>query len=127
MTLGFRTAETYDPNLIEVYGSFERWTSVAGKFHTMLLDLYPPLRNLPDLLVPLRKYAKAIREEERDFFLGHWNSIKKKIEQETAQVCRYFPIVTLVGSIYIDTILTSFLALSRQECAAGARSKRVPG
>ncbi|KAH6645425.1 cytochrome P450 [Truncatella angustata] len=87
IVLGFRVVNNHDSNLRQVYESFEKWNSLLGHFHTVLLDLYPPLRQLPNFLVPIRKYAKEIHDEEENFFQGHLNSIKEKVENGMAQPC----------------------------------------
>jgi hypothetical protein len=43
------------------------------------------LRNLPDLFLPLRRYAKRHHEEESKLYVGHWLDAKNRIERGISQ------------------------------------------
>ncbi|KAI1261749.1 cytochrome P450 [Xylariaceae sp. FL1019] len=85
ITFGFRVPDTYNYDLKFVYDSFERWTGVLRK--SIVFDLYPSLRHIPDCMVPLRKSAKVIHDKESDFYLEHWNAAKEVIESGDAKPC----------------------------------------
>ena len=48
--------------------------------------MFPFLRNLPEFLLPIKKYGREIHRREHSLFLGHYLSTKKKLEEGTAKV-----------------------------------------
>lgn len=87
LILGFRVADCQDRNLEQVFDIFESWNEMLSQVRAIVLDLYPLLRSLPDFLLPVKKDAQMIQEEEKSFYLGHFQSIKQKIRSGTAQPC----------------------------------------
>lgn len=87
MVLGSRTVTMKDPKMIKLFEGFEKFSKIMGTTSAAVLDVYPVLRNLPDALLPARKYAKHLHEEESKLFYGHWMTTKEKIKNGTAMVC----------------------------------------
>jgi hypothetical protein len=52
----------------------------------MFLDLFPPLRALPDVLLKTRAHAKELHDIELKFHKGNWMDVKKKLKAGTAKV-----------------------------------------
>lgn len=48
--------------------------------------MFPILRNLPDVFLPLRRYAKELHRKEYDLYIGHYLNTKKKLKEGTAKV-----------------------------------------
>ena len=63
---------------------FERFSALVGKTSSALLDLYPLLRRLPDIVIPLRKHAKLLHEEACELHTGHWMKVKNGFKDGTA-------------------------------------------
>ena len=90
LVFGFRTIDLFDPKLLQLYTAFDGWIKLTKNALSVLVDFYPPLRSLPDLLLPLRRTAKDLYKSEHDLFLGHWNNIKAQDKEKTAKVCPNF-------------------------------------
>lgn len=70
---------------------FAEFSECFGSPKAQLLDVFPILRRLPDILVPVKKRAKELHLKEHDLYVGHWLTAKKKIENGTANVRRPSP------------------------------------
>lgn len=86
MVFGSRTVSMKDPKMVKLFEGFQEFSRIMGTTSAALLDVYPILRRLPDALLPARKYAKHLHEEESDLFYGHWMTAKEKIKNGTAMV-----------------------------------------
>lgn len=64
---------------------FEKFSGIIGTQTAALLDLFPILRSLPDLVLPLRRYAKELHKKESELYVGHWLDVKKAIKEKTAR------------------------------------------
>ncbi|KAI8631713.1 cytochrome P450 [Xylariaceae sp. FL1651] len=87
LVFGFRTLDIDDPKLQQLLYGFEKWSEVAGSQSSALLDIFPILRHLPDALVPMRRYSKALHRKEYELFVGHYLTAKKKLKDGTAKPC----------------------------------------
>jgi hypothetical protein len=86
LVLGFRTIDNFDPKLQQLYHGFEAWSKLMGQATTVLIDLFPPLRHLPNALLPVRRHAQSLHQAELRLFSEHWHNIREKIIAGTAQV-----------------------------------------
>lgn len=102
MLFGFRTLDIHDPKLerlfhvrtrLQSYCSlaysqqgFEKWSEVSGSQSAALLDVFPILRNLPDVVLPAKRYARNLHEKEYDLFVGHYLTAKRKLKEGKAKV-----------------------------------------
>lgn len=86
MVFGFRTTDIFDPRLLQLYVEFERWVQLTSNAFLALVDFYPPLRRLPDCLLPLKRTAKELYESEHNLFLSHWQNVLHRISEGGAQV-----------------------------------------
>ncbi|KAJ5482591.1 hypothetical protein N7475_001403 [Penicillium sp. IBT 31633x] len=87
MVFGFRTTSNDDPKLKRLYEGCEKFCEVTGTSTAALIDLFPILKSLPDVLLPMRKYSKELHEQEKDLYVGHWMDAKKSIKYGTAKPC----------------------------------------
>lgn len=109
MIFGFRTIDVDDPkllrlnevcdcvlpcakwleaNILNCKQNFAKWASASGLATAALLDIYPILRYLPDICVPLRPYAKALHKSEEELYLDLWMNVKTAVKDGTAKVSR---------------------------------------
>ena len=65
---------------------FEKFCEVTFTTTAAVLDLFPILKQLPDVMLPLRRYAKELHKREKELYVGHWMNVKKAIKNGTAKV-----------------------------------------
>lgn len=87
MVFGFRTTSIHDPKLKQLFSGFQEFSEATGKQMAAALDLFPLLRALPDVLLPLRRYAKTLHKAESELYVGHWLRVKQAIKNGTARPC----------------------------------------
>ncbi|SLM39186.1 cytochrome p450 [Lasallia pustulata] len=107
MIYGFRTTDVDDPKLLRIFEvcdctppecgnawakmlmncqqGVEKVSQAASLGTAALLDVYPILRYLPNICVPIRPYAKALHKSEHDLFVGNWMDAKNAIKNGTAK------------------------------------------
>lgn len=86
MIFGVRTLSLKDPNMVDLFESFEKFNKVMGTSSAALLDLFPALRRLPDWMLRERKHARALHKSESELYMGHYLTAKEKIRKGTAMV-----------------------------------------
>lgn len=86
MVYGFRTTSIHDKKLQQLFHGVEKFSEIVGSSSAALLDVYPPLRRLPDFMLPMRRYAKELHRKEKMLYVGHWMAAKKRILQGTSKV-----------------------------------------
>ncbi|KAK7755682.1 hypothetical protein SLS62_002293 [Diatrype stigma] len=87
MIFGFRTISVDDPKLKQLYSNFENFSEVVGHRTAALADIFPLIRYLPDVLLPLRRHAKELHRREVDLFVGLYRETKRKLKEGTAKPC----------------------------------------
>ncbi|KAK7748123.1 hypothetical protein SLS53_001377 [Cytospora paraplurivora] len=87
MVFGFRTTSSDDEKLKKLYHCVEKWSEVVGSSAAAFLDVYPPLRRLPDFMLPQRRYAKELHKSERQLYVGHWLDAKTRIVKGISKPC----------------------------------------
>ncbi|KAI1877108.1 uncharacterized protein JN550_001180 [Neoarthrinium moseri] len=87
MVFGFRTFSNDDPKLKQLYYGFDKMVQVLGSTSAAFLDLYPALRELPDFLVPMRRYCKDLHAREKELYVSHWLDAKARISNGTSKPC----------------------------------------
>lgn len=86
MVFGFRTTSIHDEKLKQLYHGVEKWSEVTGSSTAAVLNVYPILRRLPDLMLPMRRYAQGLHRKEKQLYVGHWMDAKTRILQGTSKV-----------------------------------------
>lgn len=86
MLFGFRTTSMDDPQRDELYRAVESMSEAVGSSTGNILEVYPLARNLPDFMLPMRRYAKMLHERERPFFVGLWLDAKQAVLEGTSKV-----------------------------------------
>lgn len=64
----------------------EKWSQATSLATAALLDVYPILRSLPDICVPIRPYAKALHIREQKLNQGHLMNVKSAIKNGSVKV-----------------------------------------
>ncbi|KAL4801508.1 cytochrome P450 [Aspergillus unguis] len=87
MIFGYRCVNNRDPNLLQLFESFEKWGELSGSSSAQLADLYPFLQKLPDWLAPNVSYAKKLFAVERKNYVGHWMRSKEALNSGKGLPC----------------------------------------
>ncbi|KAI1336781.1 cytochrome P450 [Xylariaceae sp. FL0016] len=87
IVFGFRTPNLDDPKLKQLFHGLAEWSKLTGSQSAAILDVFPILRSLPDMLLPSRKHARELHRKEYNLFVGHYLTAKKKLKEGTAQPC----------------------------------------
>ncbi|CAH0024660.1 unnamed protein product [Clonostachys rhizophaga] len=87
MIFGYRCVNNRDPNLLQLFESFENWGKLAGSSSAQIADLFPVLQKLPDFMTPNVSYAKKLFEIERKNYVGHWMKSKKVLDSAKGLHC----------------------------------------
>ncbi|PPJ56275.1 hypothetical protein CBER1_00735 [Cercospora berteroae] len=84
---GYRAPDTQDPNLIQLFWSFERWGKLAGSASAQLADLFPIIQSLPRALSPNIGYAEMLHKKEKDLYVRLWMRAKNALESGKGTPC----------------------------------------
>ncbi|KPI40314.1 Fumitremorgin C synthase [Cyphellophora attinorum] len=87
MVFGWRTPVYEDENMMQLFDGFAEFAEINQTGAAGLIDFYPILRGLPDILLPTRKKAKQLHSVEKQLYLKHWLSSKKAIRDGTIRPC----------------------------------------
>ncbi|KAK4939634.1 hypothetical protein LTR10_020134 [Elasticomyces elasticus] len=87
MIFGFRCPDIKDPQLQQLFWSFDHWGELAGSASAQIVDLYPILQKLPSFIAPNVRYAKYLHEIEKKLYVGHWMRAKRGLESGTGLPC----------------------------------------
>lgn len=88
LLFGYRAVTKDAPHLREFYDHIEEFSEIASSTMASLLDLFPTLRWLPDVLLPARTKARAFHKKEKTAVLQSWLQVKQQIQAGTAKVRR---------------------------------------
>lgn len=64
MTFGFRIVTREDPRLRKLFQVTDHLVEITQSASGQLLEVFPGLRNLPDIFFPERRFAKACHFKE---------------------------------------------------------------
>ncbi|KAI1377702.1 cytochrome P450 [Hypoxylon crocopeplum] len=87
MTFGYRTPNSNDPNLREMFDIFEQFSEISGSQTAALLDVYPILRCLPDIFFPSRRLGRELHKKELKLFMRHFLNARQQLSNKTAKPC----------------------------------------
>nr|UYD62317.1 cytochrome P450 [Leptographium qinlingense (nom. inval.)] len=87
MIFGYRCINNRDPNLMQLFKSFEEWGHLSGSSSAQIADLYPILQKLPSWMTPNVSYAKKLHKIEKANYLHHWIKSKKALDDGTGLPC----------------------------------------
>ncbi|KAI5922679.1 cytochrome P450 [Camillea tinctor] len=127
MVFGFRTTDINDPKLKQLYHGFEKFSEVCGSATASLLDLYPILRQLPDALLPLRRYVKELHRKESKLYVGHYLDTKKRLHEGTAKPCFCVDIVRAQEKDGLSDLLCGYTSGSMLEAGSDTTASTLIG
>lgn len=84
MVFGWRTPTYEDPAMKQLFEGFAEFAEINQTGAAGLVDFFPVLRRLPDLLLPARKKAKELHRAEKQLYLKHW--LNAKTAAKTGQI-----------------------------------------
>jgi cytochrome P450 len=87
MVFGWRTPVYEDESMMQLFDGFAEFAEINQTGAAGLIDFYPVLRRLPDILLPTRKKAKQLHQVEKQLYLKHWLNSKKAIRDGTIRPC----------------------------------------
>ena len=71
----------------QFFEGMEKFAVVTQQALSQLLDLFPILQNLPDFMLPMRRYAMGLHKEEKGPYMKHYLRVKEGIKNGTAKGC----------------------------------------
>lgn len=86
LVFGYRMTSIDDPRMKQFFQSFQEVVDAASNTAAVLFDLFPILRQLPDVLQPQAQRARALHQKEKEVYGGHWFTAKSKIQNGTSKV-----------------------------------------
>ncbi|KAH8675047.1 cytochrome P450 [Ilyonectria robusta] len=91
MIFGYRCTDNKDPNLLQLFESFDKWGKLAGSSSAQLADLYPIMQKLPEFMAPNVRYARNLHKIEKKNYVHHWMKAKKALDAGTGLACPNSP------------------------------------
>lgn len=87
MMFGWRTPTYQDAKLQQLFEGFGEFAELNMTGTAALIDFFPVLRRLPDLLLPTQARAKELHKKEEGLYVSHWLNTKQEIAQGTNKPC----------------------------------------
>lgn len=87
ITYGTRTTNNDDPGLKTLFETTRQLELLLSDVTAALVDFFPALRWLPEIIIPAKKTARELYHAQRDLFLKHWLEIKVAVRLGTAKRC----------------------------------------
>ncbi|KAF2653084.1 cytochrome P450 [Lophiostoma macrostomum CBS 122681] len=87
MVFGFRTTDIDDAKMHQLFDGFADFSECIMSPAARLIDMYSFVKYLPEFLVPVKRKARKLHEEEMRLFKGHWLVAKEKALNGTAIPC----------------------------------------
>ncbi|GIZ40708.1 hypothetical protein CKM354_000403600 [Cercospora kikuchii] len=106
---GYRAPDTQDPNLLQLFWSFERWGKLAGSASAQLADLFPIIQSLPRAISPNIGYAEMLHKKEKDLYVRLWLRAKNALESGKGTAAYISGSLLEAGSDTTAAILYGFI------------------
>jgi cytochrome P450 len=78
-------------------------------------------------MLPLRKYAKQLHQEESKLYIGHWLNVKKAIKEKTAKPCFCVDLVRAQDTEGFSDALAAYVSGSLLEAGSDTTSSTLVG
>ena len=91
---------------------------MAGSQVAALLDVFPILRSLPDWILPIKRHAKRLHDEESKLYIGHWSDFKKASENGTAKRCFGVALLKAQAEMKFSDALAGYISGSLLEAGS---------
>jgi hypothetical protein len=72
---------------MQLFKGFAEYAELNSVGTSALMDFYPILRWIPDILSPTKRLAKKLYKVEHGLYVGHWLDTKAAIRNKTARPC----------------------------------------
>lgn len=92
MFFGFRTVSNDDPRLKELYFHTDQWSQIVTSLMSAVIDLYPMFKDVPEILLPMRRYARDLFQTNLALYLSHWLDAKKAAQTGTLKASKPYAI-----------------------------------
>lgn len=127
MVFGFRTLDTHDPTLEQLFDGLEEWSKITGSQTAAVLDVYPILRRLPDVFFPLRRYARMLHNRERRLYSGFYQAAKKRLEEGRAKPCICSDIVRAQKELNLSDGISLYITQTLMEAGSDTSAATLIG
>ena len=87
IVFGFRTVKFDDPRLVELFELLHTFTELIQSTAAALLEVFPLLRSLPDVLSPTKKASKISHRKEIKLFGTMWQNVRSDTKAGKANPC----------------------------------------
>ncbi|KAI1297497.1 cytochrome P450 [Xylaria venustula] len=126
MTYGFRMTLS-DTKLKLLFQLLRNFSEMTGSRATFLLDFFPVLRLLPDMLLPPRRRGKLYHAKEHKMFIEQYLETKRLISQSAAQPCVCADLVKLQEQEGCSDDLAAYMAGSLIQAGSETMSSTLIG
>lgn len=92
-----------------------------------MLDVFPIIRRLPDVFLPMRRYAKKLHKEESRLYLGHYLETKKRLREGTAKPCFCNDLVKAQDELGFSDGLAGYVSGSLLEAGSDTTAATLVG
>ncbi|KAI1144904.1 cytochrome P450 [Nemania diffusa] len=123
VVFGFRTPTPDHDYIRQIFKNVQeisRLTSSAA-----MIDMFPLLKKLPDVMLPARVLARKHFKNEREFLVSVWRRAKEAIETGNANPCFADEVYKAQTSERFDDDLSAYTCAVIQEAAADTSSVSV--
>ncbi|PSN66267.1 cytochrome P450 [Corynespora cassiicola Philippines] len=127
MVFGFRTQDVDDPKMHQLYDGFADFSECVGSAEAKVFDVFPFLKHVPDFLVPIKRRANRLHEEEHKLYLGHWMDVKKRIQNGTANPCICVDLANSQNVEKFSDSLAAYISCSLLEAGSDTTSSTLVG
>lgn len=122
---GFRTTRSDDPRLAKVFKLLENLTETVQSAAAALLEVFPILQNLPDALVPMKRFAREAHKFEYKLFMTLWNDAKSASEKQKAKPCFCTDMIKVQETEGFTDDIAAYLAGTMIEAGADTTSNTL--
>jgi hypothetical protein len=84
---GQRGARFDSPNVQALYHAQDQFTAILEQGATPPVDTFPFLKLLPDFLAPWKKWAKAVRKEQKNLYLSLLRETRERMVAGKGPAC----------------------------------------
>ncbi|GKU16349.1 unnamed protein product [Fusarium langsethiae] len=125
MVFGRRSQVYQDPKLMQLFDGFAEFAEINQTGVAALLDSFPVLRKLPDLLLPVQKKAKELHKKEKDLYLSHWLKAKQDIANGTIKPCFCVGLAEAQEKTNFDDDQAAYISGTLLEAGSDTTSSRL--
>ncbi|KAI1432418.1 cytochrome P450 [Xylaria sp. CBS 124048] len=109
MTFAHRTIDIDDGTFKEAFDIFDRSSALIASKTSLLLDLVPVLRHIPAFLVPVKKEAQEIYQQELRLFQNLYFDVRRRVNEKTCQPCVAADLVRLQETESFSDALAAYI------------------